>query len=223
MKNIATPRVTVDPVVMVYRDGHLKVLLVRRTTAPEKGEWSIPGGHVELNQTLLAAIELSLVKKTSVGIRSMDYVEQLYAFDTTGLDPRGHAISIAFLCLSNRAVIKQPSMAGTPTFFDVQDLPELAFDHISIVRKATQTIRDLLQRTTAASFVLPEYITMSDLHNLYEIVLGRQLDRRNFRKKILALKVLQDSGRLEQNVTNRPGHLYSFRSRNLSDLVHPLD
>jgi 8-oxo-dGTP diphosphatase len=218
----ATPRLTVDPVVFVFRENKLRILLAKRTNDPEKGAWSIPGGHVAPNQTLLGAIELSLSTKSGVGIQSLGYIEQLYAFDTLGLDPRGHAITIAFLCLSSQSTIKNPNLPGNPEFIDIASLPQLAFDHLSIVHKGMDQLKELLLKTTAAVYLLPRYFTMADLHNLYEAALGKRLDRRNFRKKMLSLGVLDDSGNKQQGVANRPGLLYTFKSHKQNDLIKPL-
>ncbi len=217
MNNLKTPRVTVDPVVFRYYNRQLQVLLAKRTDNPERGAWSIPGGHVQVNQTLLQAIELCLAQKTGLGFRSLGYVEQLYAFDTVGLDPRGHAITIAFLCLTSRDSLKA-DLASAPEFFDVQKLPLLAFDHESIIKKALLTLKELCLKTTITRFVLPDNFTMSDLHNLYQVLLQRKLDRRNFRKKILSLNIVNDTGKKEQGTPNRPAQLYAFRSEKLVDL-----
>ncbi len=222
MRAPATPRITVDPLVFVFRENRLQILLTKRTRDPEKGAWGIPGGYVIPNQTLLSAIELSLASKTGVGIQSLGYVEQLYAFDTLGLDPRGHAITIAFLCLSNQAYVKRSDLTGEPQFMDTRSLPELAFDHMAIVNKGLDRLKEQLLKTTAAVYLLPRYFTMADLHGLYEAALGKRLDRRNFRKKLLSLDVLQDSGKKQEGVANRPGIIYSFKSQKANDLVKPL-
>ena len=223
MTNLATPRVTVDPVVLTYLDGQLSILLVKRMTEPEKGAWAIPGGHVLQNEVMMTAIERSLQQKASVSIRSLDYIDQLFAFDTVGLDPRGHAITIAFLCLSNHATIRRSNLDSQPQFFDINNLPDLAFDHISIVRKAKERLAELSVKTTIASKLMPDVFGLSQLHQYYQIILGKKLDRRNFRKKFLALGVLVDTGIREEKVPNRPGHLYKFKTKHVSDFASPLE
>ncbi len=208
-KEYPKPSVTVDIVLFTFSPGELRVLLIKRNREPFKNHWALPGGFVNENEKLEDAAARELFEET--GLKDI-YLEQLYTFGDPGRDPRGWTISVAYFAivstdLSNK--IHAGDDAGDAVWFDVYHLPPLAFDHERIVRYALQRLRYKLEYTGLGFLLLPEEFTLSQLQSVYEIVLQEKLDKRNFRKKILSLDVIEETGKLRHG-DHRPAKLYRF-------------
>ena len=208
------PRLTVDPLVFAFFDGKLQLLLSVRENEPQKGEFAIPGGHSYADQTTLDAIANALQQKTVVSMTDLSYIEQMYFFDTQNVDPRGHAVTLSFLCLV-RPDVGLRSLQQGALWVDAHNVPKLAFDHISIVERALSELKQKLLTTTLGQFLLPEECRLNDICRLYEAVFARSFDNRNFRKKFLSFDVLTDTNKKEQGVANRPSKLYKFTENRL--------
>jgi len=197
----------------------LKVLLVKRADEPFKGEWALPGGHVhvsdegEQGESLEAAAYRELEEETSV---KAEYLEQLYTFGEPGRDPRGRYVSVAYFALVRAAdyEVTAGSDAAEAQWMDVDSLLEYpleAFDHDNIFRMALTRLQSKLRYTPIGENLLPPRFTLTQLQALYEAVLLRDLDRRNFRRAILTTGILKSVGS-EQN-KSKPGPaatLYRF-------------
>jgi 8-oxo-dGTP diphosphatase len=203
------PAVAVDCVVFGFDDGELKVLLIRRGLAPFKGRWALPGGFVRLDETLDAAARRELAEEA--GLADV-YLEQLYTFGTVDRDPRERVLSVAYYALV--ALDRHPPTAATDAdaaaWFAVADLPSLAFDHAEIVTAAVARLRGKVRYQPVGFELLPERFTLSQLQHLYEAVLERPLDKRNFRKKLLSMDVVVETDEVEQDVAHRAARLYRF-------------
>ncbi|MBA2288416.1 MAG: NUDIX hydrolase [Ktedonobacteraceae bacterium] len=203
------PSVTVDVVMMSLREYDLQVLLIKRRSWPCEGMWAIPGGFVNIDESLESAAKRELQEET--GVEDV-YLEQLYTFGDPGRDPRTRVITVVYFALldSERLQVRAADDAADVGWFSVYHLPELAFDHAKILQYALQRLRGKLDYTTIAFNLLPEEFTLRELQRVYEIILHRKLDKRNFRKKILATGILADTGAKKMEGTHRPARLYRF-------------
>ena len=211
-KNFEHPLVAVDIVVFALRDGVLSTVLIRRGLPPFHGKWAIPGGFVVPDETLDAAALRELRGET--GIRVGDaYLEQLYTFGGVRRDPRGRVISVAHLVLADGTKVAEPrggSDAATASWHAVDHLPALAFDHAAILAYALKRLRYKLEYTNILYAMLPDRFTLTDLQEAYEAILGKPLDKRNFRKKIVALGFVGPTQQWRRREQGRPAQLWRF-------------
>jgi 8-oxo-dGTP diphosphatase len=203
------PALTVDCVVFGLDEQDLKVLLVRRGLPPFEGRWALPGGFVRMDETLDDAARRELREET--GLRDV-YLEQLYSFGDVRRDPRGRVVSVAYYALVNLADhrVQAATDASDAAWFAASDLPRLAFDHDRILDAASQRLKGKVRYQPIGFELLPEKFTLSQLQRLYETVLERPLDKRNFRKKILSMGVLVETDEVQQDVAHRAARLYRF-------------
>ena len=205
------PGLTVDCVIfgLDLDEQALKVMLVERGLEPFEGMWAVPGGFVRPGETLEAAAARELREET--GIADV-FLEQLYTFGDPGRDPRGWVVSVAYYALvsPDRHTIHAATDARQARWFPVASLPRLAFDHAEILKKALERVRGKLTYAPIGFELLPRKFTIKQLQKLYEIVLGRQLDNRNFRKKIFGMDVLRELSEMQRGVPHRAARLYKF-------------
>jgi len=203
------PLVTVDIVVFTIEDGRLKVLLIQRKRDPFKHMWAIPGGFIHMEESLEQAASRHLWDETN--IRDI-YLKQLAAFGEPNRDPRSRVITVAYYALvsSDRLKPIAKDNAENIGWFCVTDLPNLAFDHQTIVTKALKGLKDDLESTAIAFQLLPEKFTLTELQRVHELILDKELDKRNFRKKILATDLLRDTQETKMDGYHRPAQLYAF-------------
>jgi 8-oxo-dGTP diphosphatase len=212
------PALSVDCVVFGVDDEDLKVLLVQRDKDPYAGRWALPGGFVEMDESLDDAARRELQEETGV---TRLYLEQLYTFGDPGRDPRGRVVSVAYYALVKLA--EYPVQAATDArdaaWFAVSDVPALAFDHPRILKTAVERLRGKVRYQPIGFELLPRKFTLSQLQGLYEKVLDTTLDKRNFRKKILSMGLLEELDEVQQDVAHRAARLFRFdktRYRELS-------
>lgn len=206
--------VTVDNIIFTITQDSLQILLIKRSIEPFKGERALPGGFVMENETLQQAAYRKLADETSV---KNAYLEQLYTFSEVKRDPRGRAISCAYIALMSRenVMIKPWDDAEEVKIFDVKKLPKLAFDHKKIVEYAIQRLKWKMEYTNVAQYILPKKFTLRQLQDVYETILDQQIDVRNFRKKIEKLGLVKETWEKEIGVQYRPAKLYTFIDKNL--------
>jgi len=209
---------TVDCVVFGFDEGALKVLLIRRGIEPFKNRWALPGGFVHPDETLDAAARRELQEET--GLRDV-YQEQLYTFGEIERDPRERVISVAYFALVRRAdhLPAAATDAAEAAWFEVENVPALSFDHAVILKMALERLRGKIRWQPIGFELLPKKFTLSQFQALYEAILGRELDKRNFRKKLLALDLLLA---LEETTTagsRRPAQLFRFDQRKYKTLT----
>jgi 8-oxo-dGTP diphosphatase len=212
------PALAVDCVIFGFDAGDLKVLLIQRGLAPFKGKWALPGGFVEMNETLDDAARRELREET--GLATV-FLEQLYTFGGVKRDPRERVVSVAYFALvaRGRHAVHAASDARHAEWFGVSKLPTLAFDHDQVLAMAVQRLRGKVRYQPIGFELLPRKFTLPQLQHLYEAILERPLDKRNFRKKILGMDLLIDTGDAEQDVARRAGRLYRFDERKYRRLV----
>jgi 8-oxo-dGTP diphosphatase len=206
------PSVTVDLVIFTIAENDLKVLLIRRGGEPFKGRWALPGGFVEIDESLESAAARELEEE--VGVKNV-YLEQLYTFGDPKRDPRGRVISVAYFALTDAESqkIAAASDAADAAWHSVFKPPQLAFDHKKILDYAVWRLRNKIEWTTVGYELLPRKFTLSELQRVYEIILQKPVDKRNFRKKILAQGQIQELNETRADVAHRPAKLYSFKKR----------
>ena len=201
---------TVDAVVfgIDFEEVALKVLLIERALKPFKGNWALPGGFVEMDEDLDAAVIRELQEETNV---RLSYMEQLYTFGTPGRDPRGRVISTAFLGLvrPSHVTVLEGSDAAKAVWWNVNELPGLAFDHADIIKTGLRRLRSKVGWQPVGIELLPGEFSLSDLQQVYEIILGHSIDKRNFRRKVLKFGVLAPTGNTRKE-SHRPAQLYQF-------------
>jgi ADP-ribose pyrophosphatase YjhB (NUDIX family) len=199
--------VAVDLVIFTVRDGALQVLLVERGVPPYKGQWALPGGFVLERETLEEAARRELQEET--GLDDV-YLEQLYTFGDPDRDPRGRTVAVAYYALTPPAPVQASTDAATAAWHPAARPPKLAFDHGKILKLGLERLRAKLGYSTVGFELLPRQFTLTDLQALYEAILERPLDKRNFRKKILSLGLLRSEGQKRTAGAHRPARLYSF-------------
>jgi len=215
-----TPMITVDIVLFTVTEGRLKVLLIQRKRPPYANMWAIPGGFIHTGESLEDAAKRHLFEETNV---QDVYLDQLYAFGDPDRDPRSRVITVAYYALISRDKLKLEARANAADvgWFDVTHLPELAFDHERIVLAAWNRMKSQLKNTNISFQLLPERFTLTELQRVYELILGQHLDKRNFRKKVLSLGILEETDETKMEGYHRPAQLYAFKERQkvqMSDL-----
>jgi 8-oxo-dGTP diphosphatase len=201
-------KVTVDIVIFTIQSGVLKVLLVKRGIPPFAGQYAIPGGFVLENESLADAAMRELREETGV---DDVYLEQLYSFGDPGRDPRGRVVTVAYFALisSEHSQLHAGTDAAAAAWVPLDAVPELAFDHMKILKYAVERLRNKLEYTTVGFQLLPEKFTLSELQAVYEAILGKDLDKRNFRRKLSLLKILKPTTECRRD-GRKPARLYRF-------------
>ena len=204
------PGITVDCVVFgLDEQDSLKIMLILRKLPPFKGQWALPGGFVHLDETLEEAAWRELREET--GIQNV-FLEQLYTFSALNRDPRERIITVAYYALVNLGEyhLEATTDAADAAWFAIDNLPELAFDHVQIFQTALNRLRGKIRYEPIGFELLPKKFTLSQIQKLYETVLGKKLDKRNFRKKILKMNLLRELDEVQTDVAHRAARLYQF-------------
>lgn len=202
--------ISADVVIFTIRGGCLQLLLAKRQHEPYQGSWALPGGLVGAQEDLEASALRHLRAKT--GLTGV-YLEQLYTFGDPKRDPRMRVVSVAYYALapSDRLSGHIHLPSDRLRWFAFANCPDLAFDHDAIVKIAHQRLAAKLAYSTIALQFLPQRFTLRDLQNVYETILGRELDKRNFRKHVLALDQIEETGEERRNGNHRPARLYRMK------------
>lgn len=204
------PALTVDVVIFTLRADRLQVLLVRRAEEPYADQWALPGGFVQMDESLETAAARELEEET--GIQGA-YLEQLYTFGEPERDPRGRVVSVAYFALipaGAQARAAGGSDASAAQWFPIDALPSLAFDHAEILAYALRRLRYKLEYTAVGFELLPKEFTLRELQHTYEIILGENLDKRNFRRRILEAGIIEATPQ-KRTGEGRPARLYRYR------------
>jgi 8-oxo-dGTP diphosphatase len=206
------PSVTVDLVIFTIAEHDLKVLLIRRAQKPFKNKWALPGGFVEMDEALEKAAARELEEE--VGVSDI-YLEQLYTFGDPKRDPRGRVISVAYFALVDvsRQNIRAADDAAEAQWHSVFKPPKLAFDHHKILDYAVWRLRNKIEWTTVGYELLPKKFTLSELQRVYEVILQKPVDKRNFRKRILAQGEIRELNETRSDGAHRPARLYAFKAK----------
>lgn len=216
------PTLTVDAVIFQIHEGALEVLLIKRANEPFKGSWALPGGYNAQGETTTDALKRIVSHKAGVDVeKDLSYIEQLYTFDTIDRDPRGHAVSVTYMGCGRDIT---PKRSGSEACFKpVTELSDLAYDHASIIAYAHERLIAKLTYTNAVAAFLPARFTLTQLQTAYEIIIGREFDKRNFRKKFLSLNLIHETNETWRDGAHRPAKLYEFNSKQLEALSRSFD
>lgn len=203
------PALTADCVVFGLDDEDLKVLLIQRDREPFAGCWALPGGFVEEDESPEDAARRELEEETGL---SRIYLEQLFTFGEPGRDPRGHVVTVAHYALVNirGRRLAASSDARNVAWFTLEDRPRLAFDHEKILAVALGRLQGKLSYQPIGFELLPRKFTLSQLQHLYETILAKKLDKRNFRRRVLKTGVLEETDQVEEGVAHRAARLWRF-------------
>jgi 8-oxo-dGTP diphosphatase len=204
------PAVTVDVAVFAIRDGRLATVLVRRAAWPHAGKWAMPGGFVGIDESLKRAAWRELREET--GLKAV-HLEQLGAFGRPDRDPRERVITVVYISLAPGDDLKPEagSDASEARLFFVDELPELAFDHAKILGYARERVRERLDTASVARHLMPASFTLTELQRACEAVSGTAIDKRNFRKKLKALDLVEPTGESTRGGPHRPAQLYRVK------------
>ncbi|MEN9612199.1 MAG: hypothetical protein RLZZ628_3013 [Bacteroidota bacterium] len=212
------PSLTVDCIIFgLDETGRLKVLLIQRAKNPYQDHWALPGGFVDMDEDLEAAALRELKEET--GVENI-FIEQLYTFGTPGRDPRGRVVSVAYFALVNLAEhqLGADTDAQDVRWYALDELPVLAFDHAVILQTAIDRLRGKVRYQPIGFELLPECFTLTQLQTLYETILGKELNKRNFRTKILKMGILAEDKML-RGVAHRPAQMYRFDQQKYDDYL----
>src|SRR6476659_1662258 len=200
---------TVDCVVFGFDESELKVLLIERALEPFKGQWALPGGFVQMDETIDDAARRELAEEA--GLKNV-FLEQLYTFGTVNRDPRERVVSVAYYALVKLTdySARAATDAADVHWFPISKVPKLAFDHADILETALARLKNKVRYEPIGFELLPPKFTLSQLQQLYEAVLESDLDKRNFRKKVLSFDLLVPLKETQMAGRHRPAQLFRF-------------
>lgn len=206
------PAVTTDCVIFGFDGNQLNLLLIARGIEPFKGQWAFPGGFVRMQETTEECARRELAEET--GLQDI-FMEQLYTFSELERDPRGRTISVAYFALVNSSDWQPVAGddAGKARWFNIDQLPSLAFDHESILKLAVERLQGKIRYQPVGFELLPEHFTLPQLQKLYEAILQHSLDRRNFRKKILKYDIIEPLNIKEKGTPHKAARYYRFNRK----------
>jgi 8-oxo-dGTP diphosphatase len=212
------PLVTVDCIIFGLDGTELRVLLIQRDLEPFRGIWALPGGFIHLDESLEEAARRELREETGL---THVFMEQLYTFGEVDRDPRGRVVTVAYFSLVNLSdhPVRPDTDARSAAWFSLTELPQLAFDHQTIFDVALERLKGKIRYVPIGFELLPVKFTLTQLQQLYEVILGRKLDKRNFRKKILGMDLLETLEEVEQDVSHRAARLYRFNRIRYQELL----
>ncbi|MCH8993769.1 MAG: NUDIX hydrolase [Chloroflexi bacterium] len=206
-----SPLVAVVVVIFTVDDGDLRALLIHRSAEPQQGLWAIPGGRLKPGESLVDAATRKLVDET--GVRDL-FLEQLYTFNHLDDVTPGGSLAVTYFALVDHQRVRLADRTDwRPAWFSMRSLPELAFRNEEVLQYALERLRNKLAYTNVAYSLLPGRFTLSQLQGVYESILGQELDKRNFRKRMLSLEIIEGTDERQAERAGRPARLYRFSSR----------
>ena len=211
--------VSIDCVLFGFDGGELKILLIERNEDPFKDWWALPGNLVAQDESLNQSASRILYELTGL---SNIYMEQYYTFGEVDRHPKGRVISVAYYAMlrlgGDKALKPLTNYAKKAQWINVKELPKLGFDHQNIFEKGLEKIKRRIKHLPIAFELLPEKFTLTQVQSVYELILGKKLDKRNFRKKILSFGVLKELNEKQKGVSFRAASLYKFDKRKYAKL-----
>lgn len=212
-------KVAVDAIVFGYQNNQLYLLLIQQKFGTQESYWALPGGLVQNDESLQEAVKRELKEETNV---TVNYFEQLFTFgDDVNRDPRNRVISVAYFALvdPSKLQIKADSDADNVQWFQINEIPPLAFDHKNILEKAINRLKAKLTYEPVGFDLLPKEFLFSELENLYCTILEKEIDRRNFRKKILSFDIIEETEQFGSSKSGRPAKLFRFNKLKYNELI----
>ncbi len=209
-----THEITVDTVILTIKNNALQVLLIRREKEPFIGKWAIPGGYVRMSENLEQAAVRVLKEKTAV---DNVYLEQLYTFGDPLRHPDARVITCVYFALVRYEDVKVLE-SDDVAWYPVDELPPLAFDHKEIIDYTRARTRLSLRSCPVAYQLLKEKFTLTEMQRVYELIMGKELDKRNFRKKVLGTEGLIELNEFTKASSKRPARLYQYKQLHTGDM-----
>lgn len=208
------PALAVDVLIFDINKKKLNVLLIKISQGPYKNKWALPGGIVKIHENLDESAKRVLWEKA--GIKGV-YLEQLYSFSDIDRDVRGRIVSVAYFALVDSAKFhpKTTEYYSDIQWKEVNNLPSIAFDHKKMIEFGIERLRSKIEYSNIAYALLPKEFTLTEMQEVYEIILGSRLDKRNFRKKVKMLNILDRTKKIRAGLKSRPAELYCFKKRSL--------
>jgi ADP-ribose pyrophosphatase YjhB (NUDIX family) len=212
-KSFDTALLSVDAVLFTYHQGLLKVLMVKRSNHPDMGKWGLPGGFIDLqaDTNLENTVVRKLKEKTGI---EPPYVEQLATIGNNQRDKRGWSVTVCYTAL----LAFQECKTHIDTVSDVQWIAvdkvielDIAFDHLDIIRLGRERLKQKALYSIVPAYALPEKFTLSELQHVHEILLGKLIQKKSFRRRIEQARLLTDTGE-KRSETGRPASLYTMKS-----------
>ncbi len=208
--------VAVDCIIFGLNNGELSILLTKRRFEPEKGKWSLMGGFVGENESVDEAAQRVLTDLT--GLTNV-YMEQLGAFGAIDRDPGERVVSVAYYALINFDELDRRAVEEHDArWIGINEIPQLGFDHPLMISKALKALRERFTTSPIVFNLLPKLFTLSQLQSLCEAILGEEIDKRNFRKRVTDLKCIQPTEFIDKSSSKRGARLHRF-----SDTTYQLD
>lgn len=209
LENFFKAAITVDNVIFGFDEGDLKILLIKRGEEPFKDYWGLPGYFVTENENLDEAAKRVLGELT--GLTNL-YLEQVSSFGAIDRHPAGRVVTVAYYSLVkiNAFQLKAASIAQKAQWHSLSKDNNLAFDHQEILDACFARLKRRVRTQPVGFELLPPKFTLTELQHLYEAILETDLDKRNFRKKIIAMNLLVDLNEMQEGVAHRPAKLYQF-------------
>jgi hypothetical protein len=203
--------ISIDCIIFGFNNGVLEVLLVKHAIGDSKGEWGLPGGIINKKESIDEAAQRTLRELT--GLENI-FLEQLKAFGDPKRIPTNRVVTIGYYALINRE--EYDVKAGLNVFeakwYKINAVPKLIYDHNEILDFGLKKLQNRIQNAPIGFNLLPEKFTLLQLMHLYEEILGIALDKSNFRRKILKMKLLVALDEKQQDVSHRAAKLYQFDS-----------
>lgn len=217
LKRYFTIGFSVDCVVFGFDGKDLKVLLIERGEDPYHGYWALPGDLVDPQEDLNSSVNQVLRNLTGLGDL---FFEQVETFGEVNRHPLGRVLTAGYYTLVKISdyQLNPSSFAAEAKWFKVSNATNLAFDHDKILKSCFNRLKKSVRTKPIGFELLPPHFTLTELQALYEAILGVQLDTRNFRKKILQMQFLQETGALQENVSHRPAKLFMFNKKKYDSL-----
>jgi len=209
-----THEITVDTVILTIKNNALQVLLIKREKEPFIGKWAIPGGYVRMSENLEQAAVRVLKEKTAV---DNVYLEQLYTFGDPLRHPDARVITCVYFALVRYEDVKVLA-SDDVAWYPVDELPPLAFDHKEIIDYTRARTRLSLRSCPVAYQLLKEKFTLTEMQRVYELIMGKELDKRNFRKKVLGTEGLVELNEFTKASSKRPARLYQYKQLHTGDM-----
>lgn len=217
LKRYFTLALSIDCVVFGFDGEEIKILLIERAEEPFKDFWALPGDLLPPEKDLNSSV--NKVLKDLTGLSDL-YFEQVETFGEVKRHPFGRVVTTAYYTLVKISDYKlnPSSFAAEAKWFNLKSVKKLAFDHNKILNSCFKQLQKSVRIKPIGFELLPPNFTLTQLQNLYEAILGVELDKRNFRKKILQMNFLIDTGNMQENVSHRPAKLYSFDEEKYNEL-----
>lgn len=201
------PAVTTDCVIFGFDGSKMQVLLIQRGIEPFKGMWAFPGGFIKMDESAEDGARRELFEET--GLKDA-FIEQFHTFSEPKRDPRERVITIAYYAIVRKQDVKGGDDAANAQWFDIDEIPQLAFDHDRILRVATRFLHERIHFKPIGFELLPEKFTLKELQTLYEAILDVHFDRRNFAKKMIHTKLIEQLDETVWPTPKRKAYLFRF-------------